>query len=88
MHIDEKCDLVVQRCRAGKIVVFEGGLEPEEEANLIKASMENIDFEEFRGIEIYTPGDYYAKKGRFRRFPERRVTVIAPAATSVCLKAF
>lgn len=50
----EKISMIVERVKKGEILVIEGGLEPEEEAELIETTMREIDVESFVGIDIYT----------------------------------
>ena len=61
---EQKVSFLMERVTAGKVVVIEGTLDPEEEAMLIKSTMERIT-DEFPGIELCTlSGDEYRKKGR------------------------
>ncbi len=50
----EKVSMIVERVKNGDLVVIEGGLSPEEEAELIETTMREIDIENFVGIDIYT----------------------------------
>ncbi len=50
----EKISMIVERVKGGNLVVIEGGLSPEEEAELIETTMREIDIENFMGIDIYT----------------------------------
>lgn len=50
----EKISMIVERVKKGEILVIEGGLKPEEEAELIETTMREIDVESFVGIDIYT----------------------------------
>lgn len=50
----EKISMIVDRVKTGDLVVIEGGLTPEEEAELIETTMREIDVEKFVGIDIYT----------------------------------
>jgi uncharacterized protein len=50
----EKISMIVERVKKGEILVIEGGLMPEEEAELIETTMREIDVESFVGIDIYT----------------------------------
>ena len=50
----EKISMIVNRVKNGDLVVIEGGLTPEEEAELIEATMREIDVDNFMGIDIYT----------------------------------
>ncbi len=50
----EKISMIVEKVKCGEVLVMEGGLEPEEEAELIETTMREIDVESFVGIDIYT----------------------------------
>ena len=50
----ETVSMIVDRVKKGDLVVIEGGLTPEEEAELIETTMREIDVENFMGIDIYT----------------------------------
>jgi hypothetical protein len=50
----EKISMIVDRVKEGDLMVIEGGLKPEEEAELIETTMREIDVENFMGIDIYT----------------------------------
>ena len=50
----EKVSMIVDRVKSGDLLVIEGGLTPQEEAELIETTMREIDIENFVGIEIYT----------------------------------
>jgi len=50
----EKISMIVERVKNGEVLVIEGGLDPEEEAELIETTMREIDVESFVGIDIYT----------------------------------
>ena len=50
----EKISMIVDRVKNGDLVVIEGWLTPEEEAELIETTMREIDVENFMGIDIYT----------------------------------
>lgn len=50
----EKISMIVERVKDGNLVIIEGGLSPEEEAELIETTMREIDIENFVGIDIYT----------------------------------
>jgi hypothetical protein len=49
----EKIDMILERIKKNVIVVLENGLDPLEEAELIEATMREIDTEDFHGIEFY-----------------------------------
>ncbi len=48
----EKVSMIVDWVKKGDLVVIEGGLTPEEEAELIETTMREIDVENFMGIDI------------------------------------
>ncbi|MBM4240539.1 MAG: DUF2073 domain-containing protein [Euryarchaeota archaeon] len=50
----EKVSMIVNKVKKGDVLVIEGGLSPSEEAELIEATMREIDIENFVGIDIYT----------------------------------
>ena len=76
MSIEEKCDYIVENVKKGKIIVFEGGLDPKDEAVLIEKSMQQIDHQAFFGIKLYTPATKNGG-GVFRM--ESKVTIITPS---------
>ena len=43
----EKISMIMEKVKKGEILVIEGGLEPEEEAELIETTMREIDVESF-----------------------------------------
>jgi hypothetical protein len=75
----EKVSMVVERVKIGYLVVIEGGLTPEEEAELIETTMREIDIENFVGIDIYTLEK--DKKSLFGMSKKKTVglTIIGPA---------
>ncbi len=52
MNTRQKCDFAVKQVKNRHIVVFEGGLPPNEQTLLIKRTMKDIDHENFFGIDI------------------------------------
>jgi uncharacterized protein len=56
MTPEEKLDFILQEVIAGKILVLEHGLTPQEEAELIAVCMAKIDLETFIGIEMQSYG--------------------------------
>ena len=77
MSMEDKCSYIVENVKKGKIIVFEGGLEPKDEALLIEKSMLQIDHEEFFGIKLYSPVPKKSSLGFFRM--ESKVTIVTPA---------
>ncbi|HEX3014270.1 MAG TPA: DUF2073 domain-containing protein [Methanobacterium sp.] len=75
----EKISMIVERVKGGNLVVIEGGLSPEEEAELIETTMREIDIENFMGIDIYTLEK--DKKSLFGMSKKKAVglTIIGPA---------
>ncbi len=49
----EKINFIIDRIKQNIIVVLEEGLAPKEEAELIEATMREIDAKDFHGIEFY-----------------------------------
>ncbi|MGB9937571.1 MAG: DUF2073 domain-containing protein [Methanobacterium sp.] len=75
----EKVSMIVERVKRGDLVIMEGGLTPEEEAELIETTMREIDIENFVGIDIYTLEK--DKKSLFGMSRKKAVglTIIGPA---------
>ena len=86
---EEKVKFLMDRVKAGKVVVIEGTLDPEEEAMLIESTMKSIT-EDFPGIELCTlSGDEYRKVSMFDGLRDRilrslghrkGIVVVGPAA--------
>ena len=53
MRAMEKIDFIIDKIKNNIIVVLEEGLSPQEEKELIEATMREIDLENFHGIEFY-----------------------------------
>ena len=75
MNSNQKCDYIISKLKSDCVVVFEGGLDPEEEARLIQEAMSQIDHQEFLGYKILNPSPL-RMPGIFKR--NVRMTVIAP----------
>ncbi len=84
----EKVRYILDQVEAGQVLVLEKGLSATEEAQLIQATMAEIDHEKFTGIEMqsYDPETPPANaKGRLRwplslgRKTKSRMVVIGPA---------
>lgn len=78
----EKVRLILDKVKAGKIVVLESGLTPDEEVRLIEMTMTEIRVDEFSGIEIESYPS--RKEGSFLdkllgKALKGRMTVIGPA---------
>lgn len=76
MNTSQKCDFIITKIKNDRIIVFEGGLHPEEEANLIKEAMTQIDHDTFLGYRILNPTPVRSA-GLFSR-KDIKMTVIAP----------
>ena len=76
MNPGQKCDFIISKLKDDRVVVFEGGLNPEEEAVLIKETMVQIDHENFLGYKIMNPIPIRGS-GIFTR-KNIKMTVIAP----------
>ena len=78
----EKITLVLSIVRSGAIVILENGLTPEEQAELIEITMNEIMPGEFSGIEIETYPTSKKGKGMLSRLlgtNAPRLAVIGPA---------
>ena len=75
----EKVSMIVDRVKRGDLVVIEGGLTPEEEAELIETTMREIDIENFMGIDIYTLEKDKTSFFGFSRKKTIGITIIGPA---------
>ena len=76
MNSTQKCDFIISRLKTDCVLVFEGGLNPEEEAALIEETMIQIDHQEFLGYKILNPTPL-RMSGLFSR-KNLKMTVIAP----------
>lgn len=76
MNSTEKCDFIISKLKSDCVVVFEGGLDPDEEAALISSAMSEIDHQEFLGYKILNPAPIRSP-GIFSR-KNVKMTVIAP----------
>ena len=77
MNSTQKCDFIISKLKTEEcVLVFEGGLNPEEEAALIEEAMTQIDHQEFLGYKILNPTPL-RMSGIFSR-KNIKMTVIAP----------
>ena len=75
----EKIAMIVDKVKNGDLLVMEGGLTPNEEAELIETTMREIDVENFLGIDIYT---LEKDQSTFFGLSKRKtvgITIIGPA---------
>jgi hypothetical protein len=82
----EKISMIVRKVKEGDLVVIEGGLTPEEEAELIETTMREIDVENFVGIDIHT---LEKDEKSFFGLSKRRtigITIIGPANVMQAVK--
>lgn len=82
----EKIAIIVEKVKKGELLVIEGGLEPEEEAELIETTMREIDVENFMGIDIYT---LEKDESSFLGLSKKKtvgITIIGPANTMKAVK--
>ncbi|MFY9638150.1 MAG: DUF2073 domain-containing protein [Methanobacterium sp.] len=82
----EKISMIVDKVKDGDLVVLEGGLTPEEEADLIETTMREIDVENFMGIDIFT---LETNKTSFFGLSKKKtigITVIGPANVMKAVK--
>jgi len=78
---EQKCSLALEGVGKGRIIIFEGGLNPREEAMLITQTMEYIDHEDFFGVEIYSDAKQATDRPSIFRRADHRITIVAPAQT-------
>ncbi|WXG40073.1 MAG: DUF2073 domain-containing protein [Candidatus Freyarchaeum deiterrae] len=81
---EDKIKLIVGKVKQNVILVIEDVLKPEEQADLIRESMVEIDYETFTGIELLTFNKKTPTgKGLMRRKNkpngESKITIVAPA---------
>ena len=79
----EKIKMIIRLVRQNRVLIIESGLNPEEEAELIKQTMMVIDFKNFIGVEFFnwdrTPDQ---PKRLFKKSPNNdseHYTVVAPS---------
>jgi hypothetical protein len=80
----DKIRFILHEVKRGNVLVLERGLTAEEEAELIKTTMSNIDQDTFIGIEMQSYSQEDVKKGSWlskllRRKQPPRMSVIGPA---------
>ena len=87
LNMDEKLRRILKAVKEGKILIVEGRLDPMEESELIKRTMQNIT-KDFKGVEIASidyqfKGDFFEKvKEDIAHFLLRRrsgLTIVGPA---------
>ena len=76
MNSTQKCDFIISKLKSDCVVVFEGGLDPDEETKLISEVMSQIDHQDFLGYKILNPTPL-RNPGIFNR-KNVKMTVIAP----------
>jgi len=83
MPTAEKIRFILDEVEAGRVLVLERGLLPTEEAQLIEATMAEIQQDGFTGIEMQSyghgPPKKFAKLLRVGRKSQSRMTVVGPA---------
>lgn len=77
MNTFQKCNFIITKLKNDRVVIFEGGLNPEEEAILIEEVMNQIDHESFLGYKIMRPIPI-RNSGIFNRHKDVKMTIIAP----------
>lgn len=83
MGAEEKIRFILDEVEAGKVLVLERGLTPQEEAKLIEQTMREIDPDHFIGIEMQSYGMDRGKNLLQRVAmggPRPRMAVIGPAS--------
>ena len=78
----EKISYLVDKVKQSSIVVIEHGLTVQEEMKVIEATMHNIDFQHFSGVNMLT-FDSKRKAGRFfGKLMSGKYTIITPSGIS------
>ena len=77
MKAEEKCGYILNKVKNNRIIVFEGGLKPQEEALLIERTMSRINHLDFTGVEILNPNS--TRRTGLLGKKSAHMTVIAPA---------
>jgi hypothetical protein len=83
MGTEEKIRFILDEVEAGKVLVLERGLTPQEEAKLIEQTMREVDPDNFIGIEMQSYGMDRGKNLLQRVAmggPRPRMAVIGPAS--------
>lgn len=81
----DKIRFIVGKVKQNVILVIEDVLRPEEQADLIRETMLEIDYETFNGIELLTFNKNPSGKGllRWKNKPngDSKITIVAPASS-------
>ena len=80
---EEKIRFILDEVEAGKVLILERGLTPDEEARLIEQTMREIDQDKFIGLEMQSYGMDEGKNFLQRAVmggPRPRMAVIGPAS--------
>lgn len=83
LSTQEKIRFILDEVEAGKVLILERGLTPDEEAKLIEQTMREIDQDRFIGIEMQSYGMDHGKNFLQRAVmggPRPRMAVIGPAS--------
>ena len=78
LNVEQKCDLILDNIKNGRILVFEGGLDPISETKLLEKTMMAIDHEKFMGIEICSPQSN-SSRIQFRKKNDQKITIVSPS---------
>jgi hypothetical protein len=82
MNMEEKIRFILDEVEAGKVLILERGLTPQEEAQLIQQTMREINHDSFIGVEMQSYGMDEGKNFVQRMVmggPRPRMAVIGPA---------
>jgi uncharacterized protein len=88
MSTEERIRFILDEVEAGKVLILERGLTPDEEARLIEQTMREIDQDRFIGIEMQSYGMDHGKNFLQRAVmggPRPRMAVIGPATLLECV---
>ncbi len=90
MRAMEKIDFIIDKIKNNIIVVLEEGLSPQEEKELIEATMREIDLENFHGIEFYRIDHKHSFRDKLAEYISGRrssgLTIVGPTRTIEAIK--
>ena|GEM_PF-194578 len=86
----EKINFIIQKIKNNVIVVLEEGLSPQEETELIEATMREIDAKDFHGIEFYRidhqPSSIRDKLASYISGKKSGLTIVGPTRMVEAIK--
>lgn len=89
LDLETKFTMIIDRVKNGTILILEGGLSPEEQTDLIRRVMMQINFEEppFPGVELISFFKESPQSTFWKRSKKRLIfTVVAPSSAVEILR--